>query len=460
VKVVVLNGSPKGELSVSLQYARYLIKRHPDHTYRTFNVSEAIDEIASAPGALATIVSTIEAADLVLWVTPVYCYLVPSQLKRFIELVFASEAARAAFAGTYAAVVTTSSHFYDHTAHRYLNAVCDDLQMSYAGGFSAEMFDLLQPGGREKWDTFARFVLDAAEGREPVARTFSPIEHHPFVYRPGPPDPAAERLPLSGLRAVLVTDSTGPPSNQTRMIERFASSFTGGLEVVDLNDVKIDGGCLGSVVRCGLRHECERDDGFVDFYRTRLMTADLLVFVGSIVDRHLSYKWKEFIDRSLFHGHVPSLSGKQVGWIISGPLRQIPNLRDTIEASVELQMANLVEIVTDEDADSETIDALLSQLARRLLRFAASRYVKPPTFLGVGGMKVCRHIVERNRSLFQADYPFYNKKLGYDLPPPDLASMARNALIPLTRVPAVARFIDRNFKEALVKPFARILEDR
>lgn len=456
MKVVVINGSPKGALGVSLQYARYLIQRQPEHDYEVVHVGERIDELVASRGAFDEVIAAVERARLVLWVTPVYCYLVPAQLKRFIELVHERGAAPA-FAGRYAAVATTSSHFFDHTAHRYLNAVCDDLELRYAGGFSAEMYDLLRPQGRAQWETFTRSVLDVAGRGEPVTRTYPALAREAFDYRPakGPRD-----LDLAGRRLVVLTD-TREQGNLGRMVDRFVGAFSGGVERVSLDEVHIAGGCLGSVVRCGLEHACERDDGFVAFYRERLMTADLLLFAGTVVDRHLSHRWKEFFDRSLFHGHVPSLAGKQVGWIISGPLRQIPNLRDTLEASVELQMANLVDIVTDEDADSTQIDALLQQLARRLLHFARQGYVGPPTFLGVGGMKVCRHIVERNRFLFQADYPFYRDNLGHDLPPHDLAATAKNALlIPLTRVPGVAGLLDRKFKQALVLPFRRLFTGR
>jgi NAD(P)H-dependent FMN reductase len=33
MKIIVLNGSPKGEVSVTLQYARYLEKVNPQHTF-------------------------------------------------------------------------------------------------------------------------------------------------------------------------------------------------------------------------------------------------------------------------------------------------------------------------------------------------------------------------------------------------------------------------------------------
>jgi hypothetical protein len=50
--------------------------------------------------------------------------------KRFIELI-TERGVQDAFAGKYTATLSTSIHFYDHTAHNYMHAVCDDLNMKY-----------------------------------------------------------------------------------------------------------------------------------------------------------------------------------------------------------------------------------------------------------------------------------------------------------------------------------------
>ena len=69
--------------------------------------------------------------------------------KRFIELVF-ERGAQAAFAGKYAASLSTSIHFFDHTAHNYIHAICDDLGMRFVESFSPDMTDLLNEEGRPK----------------------------------------------------------------------------------------------------------------------------------------------------------------------------------------------------------------------------------------------------------------------------------------------------------------------
>ena len=109
MNILVLSGSPKGELSVTLQYAAYLKKRFPAHTFEIVHVGQRIKRLERDEATRAEILADVRAADLVLWTTPVYYMLVPGQLKRFIELV-AERGAVEAFAGRAAAAITTSIH--------------------------------------------------------------------------------------------------------------------------------------------------------------------------------------------------------------------------------------------------------------------------------------------------------------------------------------------------------------
>jgi multimeric flavodoxin WrbA len=176
-------------------------------------------------------------------------------------------------------------------------------------------------------------------------------------------------------------------------------------------------------------YECSYggQDEYVQFYKDQVKTADILIFAATIQDRYLSSRWKMFFDRSFFHTHTPSLTGKQVGYILSGPLRQIPNLRQILEAYTEWQQANLVDIITDEE-DSMVLDARLQHLAERVIHLAENHYSKPNTFLGVGGMKIFRDDVwGKLRFPFQADHQFYKKHHLYDFPQSDYKARMTNA---------------------------------
>ncbi|MGD0621161.1 MAG: NAD(P)H-dependent oxidoreductase [Thermacetogeniaceae bacterium] len=147
MKIAVLNGSPKGEISVTMQYVRYIQKQYPEHELRIISVAHEINGIERDPVKWQTVMDEVQSSDGVLWATPVYFFLVPSQLKRFIEPI-SERQAEGIFRGKYAAALVTSIHCMDHTAMNYLAGIGEDLGMRFVGGFTPEMEDLEIPQER------------------------------------------------------------------------------------------------------------------------------------------------------------------------------------------------------------------------------------------------------------------------------------------------------------------------
>jgi len=511
MKITVLNGSPKGDLSVTLQYVNFIQKKFPHHELKIFNIASQIKKIEKDEKTFQEIMDEVGSSDGVLWVFPLYYLLVASQYKRFIELIWERGTADV-FKNKYTAVLSTSIHFFDHTAHNYMNAICDDLDMKYLGYFSAAMYDLMSRKGREKWLLFASEFFEGIQNRVPTAKKYAPLFYRPLDYIPGPP---AQKVNIQGKKVLILSDLKEPNTNLGRMIERFKNSFvedvhpvrksltsqwsdlhdafslmpaqkklnssptsssietwshtgqaeglSNGVKVINLHQIDIKGGCLGCI-QCGYDYQCSygNQDEFVQFYKDNVKTADILLFAGTIQDRYLSSRWKMFFDRSFFNTHTPSLIGKQVGFILSGPLRQIPNLRQILEAYTEWQQANLVDIVTDEDEDARIVDERLQFLAQQAVHFAEKNYIKPKTFLSVGGMKIFRDdIWGKLRFPFQADHRFYKEHNLYDFPHRKYKARIMNAiLILLTKIPSMRKEIYRKrMKEEMVRPLQKILHE-
>ena len=88
MKIVVLNGSPKGDISVTMQYINYIQKKFPIHEIKIQNISLDIKRIENDITKFQAIIDEVQSSDGIIWATPVYYFLVPSQLKRFIELIY------------------------------------------------------------------------------------------------------------------------------------------------------------------------------------------------------------------------------------------------------------------------------------------------------------------------------------------------------------------------------------
>ena len=458
MKIVVLNGSPKGDLSVTMQYIHFVKKKFPQHGWVVHNISQRINAIEKKEEAFREIIDDIRSAAGVVWAFPVYFLLVPSNYKRFIELIW-ERGGEDAFKDKYAAALSTSIHYYDHIAHKYINAISDDLDMKYVDGFSADMYDLLDENERKRLLLFAKHYFGAIDSHLPRPKNFRPLVQNSFEYAPGA---IAKKFDTENRKIVVLTDAGNGETNLRRMIQQFAEIASNKAELINLHEIDIQGGCLGCI-QCGYDNSCAygHTDGFVDFFDNKIKTADILVIAGSVTDRYLSSRWKLFFDRSFYNNHVPIMAGKQLGFIISGPLSHIPHLTQALEGFYECQHANIVDFVTDECGDSTEIDFQLQALAERLIQFSKDGYVRPISFLGLGGRKIFRDdIFGRLRFPFRADHNFFKRHGAYDYPQKNHKLRIRNSIMLwLSRMPSFRKEVyTRRMKSEMVKPLLKIVE--
>ncbi len=458
MKITVLNGSPKGDLSVTMQYVKYIEKNYNSHQFSYINISQKINKLEDDAEFFNSVIKEIEGSELVIWGVPLYVCLVPSQYKRFIELIWERGAA-ASFAGKYAAVITTSIHFFDNTAHNYMRGICEDLDMNFAGAFSPDMYDIMKSGERETLLKYADSVFETAEKRLKTSKVFRKPDYSMPEYIS---KTAVVPVSTGGRKVLILSDRAYKDDNIDRMIRRMKEAFVGNTAYINISDVDIKGGCLGCC-ECGLDYKCvyTGKDGFIDFYNNEIRKADIIIFAGEIRDRYFSAKWKQVFDRAFFNTHTPTLKGKQIGYLVSGPLCDISNLREIMQAYTEWHGANLVDIVTDENRSEET-DALIDNMASRLVKSAGSGYVQPATFLGVGGTRIFRDdIWGRLKFVFQADFKYYNENGIFDFPQNDAKTIDINAkMIAMTDNPEMREKFRKMIKTEMVKPMKYIVDNK
>ncbi len=392
-----------------------------------------------------------------LWGFPLYILHVHANYKRFIELI-AERQVQDAFKGKYAASLSTSIHFFDHTAHNYIHGICDDLDMRFVDSFAADMYDLLTDEGRQQLELFGQQFFEAVHNQIPVQRHYLPLKASAFSYQPVlATDPAA----IQGKKVVILHDAQEDDGNLINMVRRCRGAFSDEVQVVNIHDISIKSGCLGCV-ECGSNYRCALSDtdDYIEFYRSTVMTADVLIYAGRMVDRFLSARWKMFFDRIFFNTHTPVLVGKQVALVVSGPLSQEPNLMEVFRGFFEFQGANLSGAVSDECGSSEDLDRLLDQLMHQALAYALNGYRRPQTFLGVGGMKIFRDdIYGRLRTIFPADHRAYKRNGLYNtFPQVDLGTMMLNTFgMPILNLPPIRKKFDKMIKKQMVERHKQVV---
>ena len=401
MKIAVINGSPKGKYSITLQTIRYLERKFPDHEFLTLHAGQKIKALEKD---FTPAMELLASADAVIFSYPVYTFLAPSQLHRFIELLKASGLD---MTDKYATQITTSKHFYDVTAHKYVEENALDLGMRYIRGLSADMEDLLTEGGRSDAEKFfVRFLWSMEEG------VFARQESKPEAFVPvaaSVPDPEASEKKQRDV--VIITDVTDQESNLARMIQRFRHVFGCTTRVVNISDYPFSGGCLGCF-RCAVSEKCMYKDGFDSFLRENIQKADAIVYAFTIRDHSMGARFKMYDDRNFCNGHRTVTVGMPVGYIVSGPYAKEHNLRTVIEGRSETGGNFLSGVATDERDANAAVD----QLAKALAFALETGHTAPQNFYGVGGMKIFRDLIYQMRGMMRADHKFYKKQGIYDFP--------------------------------------------
>ena len=404
MNILVLNGSPAGQDSITLQTVEYLKVFFRNHTYETLHVGRQIHrmekDFSEAKAAL-------ERADLILFCYPVYTFLVPAQLHRFIELIHENGTD---VSGKYAAQISTSKHFYDVTAHRFITDACADLNMRYLSGLSADMEDILTEKGQKEAKAFFRFLFwNIRNGFYETSSAAAPgCGFSPVIASEGK---EAGRKDLLCVALVTDYDPQNPPSGLTAMIRRFEMRLPGRCEVVNLHTFPFKGGCLGCF-HCASDGTCIYKDGFDEYLRKHINSADAVVYAFSVKNHSMGYRFKLYDDRQFCNGHRTVTMGKPVGYLVDGDLSCEENLRLVMEARSQVGGNFLAGTASDRKEPDREVD----RLVRTLVYAVRQKYTPPKNFYGVGGLKIFRDLIYEMQGLMKEDHRFYKEHGFYDFP--------------------------------------------
>lgn len=255
MKAVILSGSPKGDLSVTLQYLKYIQKKFPEEEYRVFNIGKDIKRIEKDKEYFSRIIEEIRKSDAVVWLTPVFFLLVPSQVKRFVELVFENKA-NDAFNGKYVTSITTSIKYFDFTAHNYLRGISEDMGAKYVEGLTLKMDDLFDEAMRDVMAKFWKNFLNLVSSKLPAQRLFEEPSGKILLYDPGDIKDTAK---TEKAKITLLHDAKEEDLNLSRMLDVFLKLIPCNVEAIDINKADIKGGCL-SCYNCAPSNICAYKD--------------------------------------------------------------------------------------------------------------------------------------------------------------------------------------------------------
>ena len=441
MKILIVNGSPRGRFSVTLQTCLYLEKRFAGHSFEYLNAGAGIQgfERDMAPAAAA-----FRRAELVIFAYPVYTFLVPSQLHRFLELM---KEQNVSVRGQYVTQLTTSKHFFDVTAHRFVEENCRDMGMRVIRGLSADMDDLLTEKGQKEAEQFLQYAVFCAENGiweengAPAEERCEPVYECAL-------EPVKKR---EGFDTVIIGDLREGDESLRAMIKDFDAVYPYRTRFVNLADFPFKGGCLGCL-NCAVSGQCVYKDGFEKLLQDTVQKADAVIYAFRLRDHSMGSRFKMYDDRQFCNGHRTLAEGKPFGYLCLGDVKNEHNLLTVLEARASVEHCFFAGVGTDPDG----IRALSARTAWAL----EHGYAPPRTFYGVGGMKIFRDLVWLMRGMMRADHRFYREHGLYDFPQKRWPRMLSIGLVgAILRNHRLRRLIGDRMNEGMLAPYKKVVDE-
>ena len=444
MKILVLNGSPKGKTSITLHTVLFLEKIHPEHHFTILQVGQKIKQYEKD---FEEVIQACDWAELIVFAYPVYTFLAPYQLHRFIELM---KEHRVCLQGKFATQISTSNHFYDVTAHKFIEENCYDFGMKYLHGLSAGTDDLLETKGQKQAESFFDELIFSIENNIYKIHLNPDVINNDAVYQAK----FSEMPKTSGKDVVIVTNCAEDDKNLQNMIADFRTTSPYHTREINIRKFRFSGGCLGCL-GCAISTKCVYKDGFDDFLRQEIQTADAIVYAFSIENHYTHSSFKLYDDRQFCNGHRTVTTGMAIGYLISGNYRSEANLQMILEARSKVGGNYLSNIATDEDDTALAI----TRLSRSLSYALENSPSRPPNFYGVGGAKVFRDLIYLMQGIMKADHKYYKRHGLYDFPQKKkLIILKTQFLGMLMSMPWMRRKVQGRINDFIISPYRKVIE--
>ena len=445
MNILVINGSPKGKNSITLQSMLYLEKKNIDHHFEFLHIGPIIRKLEKD---FSEAKKMLEKAELIIFSYPVYTFLAPYQMHRFIELVYDNDVN---VKDKWATQITTSKHFYDITAHRFMNENMLDFGLKVLPGLSQDMEDLLKERGRKElldWMKMTEFRIEMGIFRARKERAIEVQRKY---------EAKLDNIPKTGKKKIsIVTNVEDNDSSLQNMIEDFRRSIPYEATVFNIGKFPFSGGCLGCF-GCAITGKCVYKDGFDDFLRNEIQKADSIIYAFTIENHYTHSSFKIYDDRQFCNGHRTVTEGMPIGYIISGDYEREYNLQTLIESRSEVGGNFLTHIAYDynDDACNE-----LSKLSSIMKYAMDNKCTRPKNFYGVGGMKIFRDLIYIMQGLMKEDHKYYKKHHIYDFPQKQKIKMLQMKLVgALISIPSMQKKMKDKMNEYILMPYKKVIDN-
>lgn len=394
MKIVVLNGSPKGDNSTTLQSIKYLEKHFTHFEIVVHNIGEKISSFEKNVHNFKRIINNIEMCNMVIFLSPVYDSFVPSQLIKFFEIVFEKKV-EDSFRGKFASVFLSSNKIMDNFAENYIHQMCDSLEMKFVTTYHSHRDDLFSDDGRANILNFGKQIDFAKK-----TNIFQEEKYNKYINitRTYSPPLIKQETPVHSFNIALVTNVFDRSSNLEYMIKAFVRLMPCAVNIINLNDYSFSAGC-NNCENCVYLDEYCDNNLELEFYKKYLDKADAIIFAFDIKHHYFDYRLKSIYDKTFIYRNSQNSKPKVVGYLVGGPLSREPNLSEYIVANSRAHRSIFAGVATDESGVDNVTTKSVDDLAKMII-WSLCNNVKP----------TCDYFEKSYNQLFQ-DYIYDNRHI-------------------------------------------------
>lgn len=442
MNVLVINGSPRTDNSLTLQTVLFLQKKFCDDKFTFLNLATHLNALEIDFDECAKMIYD---ADLLLFSYPVYFGSVTSHLYRFIELLKAN---RLFLGAKFFTQITSSQKYMDFTAHAFIQQNCQDLKMKCIKGFSSFSDSILKEEGQKQALEFFNFVKYSVQNG--IYESSVTLQKNYCGVKVFVPYKQVDRLPG---KICLLTDCSSTDIQLRSMIDRFRSQSQYSVEVYNLNEQDIKGGCKGCL-KCTKNSRCVYKDGFLELYKN-LSISNAVVLAFTIKNHSIPYQIKKYIDRQFVFGFRNLTRGLPAAFLVAGPLDDEPYLKIWLTSHADSQGLNLMGIATDQRTPDFEIDTIVKKMTYSI----QNRYQESRNFFQTAGEKIYRDYIFLNKGFFPADHKYFKKNKIYDFADRHLFKSIKTSLKSFfVHLPLLKKKLLPRLSENILKPYKKLLD--
>lgn len=360
MKIILIEGSNRGEESASFDYARRLMKS-ADKSFRfeILEVGKYIKVLEENRAFFDSYMDAVKESDAVIWLVPVRNLLPSYEICHFLYLIDSRNAGQFA-ENKYTTALFTSSFFSHRDAEAYLSAACQTWNMNYLRGYHCRPDAVFRKGEAQRWKRFTDEFFEKVRTQFPCEKFHFLSSERSLPFKPTTFSSVPQKE--SEKKVLLLTSYGEKNSNLQKMIETWNAHFPYPTEIVNLARLPLLFPCSGCM-NCFQGGGCSVNDSIAKTVYPLYQDADAVIFASDICCGLFHPQVKLFLDRIFISTFLNRNKPKMTVYLFSGSLKNKISLEKYIRKKTILHGDRLVGIVSDEEKSAKQISDNIIRLA-------------------------------------------------------------------------------------------------